>query len=290
MVVIRLLPAFLLLTVLAPVAGAQPGLVLPGALEPGDAVCSNLCDRYGMVWDSGGPVRVQLVTPGFGAVLRASRTDGGPTSAPGTDLQFVARPGEAISFEVEETMPQSGGQYQLRIQPVPSRYRLPAGAGVAPAGPPLQGFSPPFRPAVQRPPMDPARETVERLMRGFVASSPLLVGRLEQVPRIEFPAQRGRCYRSAIVLAPGARRRPAGPLSPAPAALVRMTLRSRRILEAVNESGHSTDRVIAIDDDLCPSENGSLEVAFLDRTNAATVSSPGLGPFTVQLFERPTSR
>ncbi|MBI2897896.1 MAG: hypothetical protein HYY06_30335 [Deltaproteobacteria bacterium] len=280
---IQVLFAFLPLA--ARTAAAQPGMVLPGALAAGDDVCANLCDRYGLSWDSGGSVRVELVTDGFGAKLSARRSEGGWTPPPATQLQLVVRPGEQIALEVEEITPASGGQYLLRIQPAPSRYRLPPGAA-APA-PPSPRPPPALQPTAQRPATDPARETALRLMRGFQPSSPLFIGRLEQVPPLEFPARRGQCYRSVVILAPGARRRPASPTAPAPAALVRMTLRARRVLEAVNESVRSTDRVIAIDDDLCPSENGTLDIAFLDRTTAAAVSSPGIGPFTVQLFERP---
>jgi hypothetical protein len=304
MLAFRALAAFLAWAAFGSVAAAQPGQVLNGALEPGDAVCTNLCDRYGLVWDGGGPVRVRLVTKGLGGTLRVTRTEGGRAPGAGTEVQLVARPGESVFVEVEESTPQGGGLYQLQIEPAPSRFRRPASPAAAPQGPPSfapQGRPPSFapppgqQPAVfQRPvppgagaPADPTRETVERLMRGFRPASPLLVGRLEQVPALEFTAQRGRCYRSVLVLAQGARRRQMGPRSPAPSALVRMTLRTRRGPEAVTETERSTARVIALDDDLCPSENGTIEIAFLDRVLADTVSSPGLGPFTVQLFERP---
>jgi hypothetical protein len=294
MVVVR---ALALVLAIPSAALAQPSLALQGRLEAGDMVCANLCDRYGAVWDAGGSVRVRLRTNGFGGSVRATRTEGGRAPGAGTEVQLIARPGEPIFVEVEETSPQGGGLYQLDIEPPPSRYRLPANATAAPAnGPPA------FAPAqnVQRPmgppppgagaPADPTRAVVEQMMRGFRSSGPLLVGRLEQVPALEFTAERGKCYRSAIVLAVGSRRRPAGPQSPAPAALVRMTLRTRRGPEAVTESPRSTDRVIAIEDDLCATENGTLELAFLDRFRADTVASPGIGPFTVQLFERPAAR
>jgi len=304
MVAIRALAALGVFFGFGAVAAAQPGLVLPGALEPGDAVCTNLCDRYGLVWDAGGPVRLRLVTNGFAATLRASRTEGASGPGAGTEVQLVATPGAPLFVEVEESAPRGGGLYRLQVEPAPSRYRVPSPAAPAPAGPPafVPAASPPPQPPRPAPlpilqpppgagsPPDPTHETVEQLMRGFRASSPLLVGRLEQVPALQFTAQRGRCYRSVIVLAQGARRRPAGPQSAVPAALARMTLRTRRGPEAVTESARSTGRVIAIDDDLCPSENGTIEIAFLDRVRADTVASPGLGSFTVQLFERPAPR
>lgn len=263
-----------------PVAAAQPApLLLSGALEPGDEVCTNLCDRYGMVWDGGGPIRVRLATNGFPGEIRATQPDGARPIGGGTELSLVATAGSPIFLEVVEGTPTGGGLYQLQIEPAPSRYRLPGTRSMT-QGPP-QG-----PPAPPRAPVDPTRETVDRLMRGFRAATPLMVGRLEQVPSLAFPAKRGRCYRSAIVLAPGARRRQMSAQSPAPAALVRMTLRTTRGPEAVTETAHSTDRVIALDDDLCAPEDGRLEIAFLDRLRADTVSSPGLGPFTVQLFER----
>jgi len=298
MVAIRPLTALAVWMAFGSVASAQSRQVLAGALEPGDAVCTNLCDRYGLVWNAGGPVRVRLLTNGLGATLRVTRTEGGRAPGAGTEVQLIARPGEPIFVEVEETMPQSGGLYQLQIEPAANRYRMPVGAATpqpppqpAPAffAPPRPALPPTPPPAPPAPP-DPTRGIVERLMRGFRAAGPLLVGRLEQVPTLQFPAQRGHCYRSVIVLAQGAQRRQMGPRSPAPSALVRMTLRTRRGPEAVTETERSTDRVIALDDDLCAWEAGTLEIAFLDRLRADTVSSPGLGPFTVQLFERPASR
>lgn len=304
MLALRALVALLAWAAFGSVASAQPGQVLNGALEPGDAVCTNLCDRYGLAWEGGGPVRVRLVTKGLGGTLRVTRSEGGRAPDAGTEVQLVTRPGESVFVEVEETTPQGGGVYQLQIEPAPTRFRLPASPAAAPPGPPraapppgqpTYGPPPGPQPAVyQRPvppgagaPPDSTRATVEQLMRGFRPASPLLVGRLEQVPALEFTAQRGKCYRSVLVLAQGARRRQMGPQSPAPASLVRMTLRTRRGPEAVTETGRSTPRVIALDDDLCPSENGTLEIAFLDRVLADVVASPGLGAFTVQLFERP---
>lgn len=281
MVALRLLAALTVWIGGGSLAAAQPALVLRGALEPGDDVCANLCDRYGLVWDGGGPVRVRLATNGFAANLRASGP-GGLRAAGDTEVVIVARPGTPVDLEIGEVTPQGGGLYQLQIEPAPSRYRLPPGRGMG--GPPP---APPAPPPVASPPPDPARETVARLMRGFEPATALMIGRLEQVPALSFPAKRGHCYRGVIVLAPGARRRPAGPQSPVPAALVRMTLRTARGPEAITESAHSTDRVIAVDDDLCTAADGTLEIAFLDRYRADPVSAPGIGPFTVQLFERP---
>jgi hypothetical protein len=267
--------AVLLLESPAAVWADQAGTSFDGELAPGDEVCHGLCDRYGMVWPDAAQVRLRLTTDGFPGFLQAPTTDGPALSDVGssTELLLTAVPGTPIFVSVSGAGDEARGRYRLEVSPAPARYLVPAGT----------------RPAdrTRVPDADAGvREGVARLMEGYRSSSPLMIGRLERIPGLRFAARRGLCYRAAVVLAPGARRTADLRSNGFPTTILQMEVRSGHSSRSVFETSRSTARIIALDSDLCPDENGTLELSFIDRERSSAVPNPGVGPFTLQLFER----
>ena len=245
--------------------GAEPGLQVDGELASWDNRCANthMCDRYGLVFAVGTQVRVQALTSGFPAHLRAIAPGGALTSqaAPQPELQFFASPGVQYFIELNAADP-SFGPYSLRISPAPSRW-LP----------------PPPPTAEQREPDARVRNAVAEMMRGYRSATPLLVGRLDQIPELRFPAKRGHCYRAVVILGRGARRA-------TPATYAQMSAQVGSDARARVQTARSTERIMALDDDVCPPGDGTLEVTFREPGHALPSPSAGTGPFTLQLFER----
>jgi hypothetical protein len=226
---------------------------------------------------------VRLVTQGFRAYLREGATVSGSVGAV-SEIAIVAAPGQPVFVEVNAYDQNDRGLYRIEVDPPPTSYLLPRSAPPAPSAAPspprvelLAAGPGPALPAPGEAEPD-QRALVAELARGYRPLSGLMVGRLDAVPALRFPARSGRCYRAALVLARGARR--------APANVVWMRLTSPGGSSASMETERSTPQVIALDSDLCPSADGTLEIAFYDRRDGATLTSPGRGPFTLQVFER----
>lgn len=274
------LVTFLLAVIGAPHgAGADPPiLTLQDELRDGDAQCTNLCDRYGFVWEAGTEVELRLLTIGYPAYLNVD----GPgthevTETPGatTSITFITNSNAPYTVLVNGYNYADRGAYRLEVSPRPLRYLAPAARAVSARTPPEQEETD-----------EQVFATAEVLAQGLRLSSREVRGRLEQVPTLRFAAKRGRCYQGVLLLDADARwRRQGGPRG-ATASTVRMDVTSPRDARFSFATARSTSRVVALDDELCPSANGTVELSFQDRTRNVLVADPGTGGFVARLYER----
>lgn len=256
-----------------------PILTLQDELRDGDTQCTNLCDRYAFVWEAGTEVELRLLTVGYPAYMNLD----GPgihevseNPAATTSVTFVTNSNAPYTVLVNAYNYADRGPYRLEVSPRPLRYLAPAARAVSARTPPEQEETD-----------EQVLAAVDELSRGLRLSGREVRGRLDSVPALRFAAKRGRCYQAVLVLDSDARwRRPAGPRG-ATASTVRMDVRSPRDARASLATAHSTARVVALDDELCPSANGTLEITFPDRSRNVVVTDPGTGGFLARVFERP---
>jgi hypothetical protein len=276
--VIGLAALALVLTVDRPAAHGDPApLTLPGELREGDDRCTNLCDRYGFVWPEGTEVEIRLETAGFSAYLNVD----GPgvhevSEDPGREssVVFVVPRAAPFTVIVNAYNYYDAGAYRLVVNPQPTQYLVPA-VRQAPAQ----------LTAGEQGADDPVLRAVDALVVGYRASGREVRAELDRIPALRFPARRGRCYRAVLVLDPAARWQRLAPSTPA-TAVAHMRLQTSRETRGTMQTSRSTARVVALDDDLCPSANGTLEITLEDQARGTVVSRAGTGGFVARVYER----
>jgi hypothetical protein len=263
-----------------PTAHADPPiLTLQDELRDGDTQCTNLCDRYAFVWDAGTEVELRLLTVGYPAYLNVD----GPgihevseNPAATTSITFVTNSSAPYTVLVNGYNYADRGAYRLEVSPRPLRYLAPAARAVSARTAPEQEETD-----------EHVLAAVEDLSRDLRPSGREVRGRLESVPALRFPAKRGRCYQAVLLLDSDARWRRLGGPRGATASTVRMDVSSPRDARASLATARSTARIVALDEELCPSANGTLEITFPDRTRDVVLTDPGTGGFQARVYERP---
>lgn len=259
-----------------------PVLNLQDEIRDGDEQCTNLCDRYAFVWEPGTEVELRLTTDGFAAYMNID----GPavhevTDDPGREVStvFVTTRSTPYTVLINSYNYYDRGHYRLQVSPRPIRYLAPA----------VRPFVAPLAPEEQETDEIVLR-TADSLAAGARLSGREVRGTLDRLPGLRFAAKRGRCYRAVLVLDADARWTRQGTRPPAPAAtVVRMDVHSAREARGTVQTAHSTARVVALDDELCPSSNGTLEITFQDRSRLTPVVEAGVGGFVARLYERTIS-
>jgi hypothetical protein len=256
-----------------------PTLTLQDSIAEGDQQCTNLCDRYAFVWEPGTEVTIRLLTVGYPAYMNVD----GPgthevTESPAatTSLSFITNSSRPYTVIVNPYNFQDRGAYRIEVSPPPLRYLAPSARTARPSQ---------IAPESEESD-DAALATVEQITEGLRQSGRDVRGQLDSVPSLRFPAKRGRCYRAVILLDGDARWRRVGGPRTATATTVRMDVTSPRDARTSLATARSTSRVVALDDELCPSANGTLAITFPDRTRNVAANDPGRGGFVARVYER----